>query len=429
MSTSARSWVETANDPECGFPLVSLPWCVFQAGDERRIGVGIGERILDVKGCADEGLLDGLSAALLTACRAVQLNALMELGEAEWGRLRARLKALLAEPTNADEEARAREVEKLLIPCRDAVFAMPAAIGDYTDFYASAHHARRVGSLFRPENPLLPNYKWVPIGYHGRASSVVLSGTPIRRPSGQRKGENCAPIFAPTGMLDYEAEMGLFMGAGNALGERIAIGEAEKHIFGLCVVNDWSARDMQSWEYQPLGPFLAKSFATSISPWIVPLEALEAYRVPGPERASDDPLPLPYLQSTTADVDGIDVQVTVALRSAKMRAEKMEAMTVSRGNLRSLFWTLRQMVTHHASNGCNLRAGDLMATGTISGAEAGSEGCLLELRATRGPLRLPTDEDRIALEDGDEVTIRAWAQCDGWPRIEIGSCAGVVAAE
>ena len=423
-----RSWVESANDPACGFPLASLPWCVFQADGEARIGVGIGDSILNLKACAENGLLDGLDKPVRTACCAERLNALMALGSEAWITLREWVTRLLAEPKHADEEARARQVEKLLVKQRVVRFAMPAAIGDYTDFYASAHHARRVGSLFRPENPLLPNYAWVPIGYHGRASSVVLSGTAVRRPRGQQKGADGVPVFGPATALDYEAEIGWFVGPGNALGTTVPISEAEKQIFGLCVVNDWSARDVQSWEYQPLGPFLAKSFATSISPWVVPLEALEAYRVPGPERAEDDPQPLPYLQSATADVDGIDVQITVALRSVRMREAGVAPMLVSRGNLRTLGWTLRQMVTHHASNGCNLRAGDLMATGTISGPEVGSEGCLLEMRATRGELTLPTGERRIALEDGDEVTIEASAQREGWPRIELGSCTGVVLA-
>ena len=426
MKTPARSWVESANDAASGFPLTSLPWCVFLAGDERHIGVGIGDSILDVKACADRGLLHGLDERLLDACRAQQLNPLMTLGSAAWDRLRRCMTELLAEPINEAAEAKARDVEALLVKQRAAVFTMPAAIGDYTDFYASAHHARRVGSLFRPENPLLPNYKWVPIGYHGRASSIVLSGTAVRRPRGQRRGEDGRPIFVATTALDYEAEIGFLVGPGNAQGTTIPIAEAERHIFGLCVVNDWSARDVQSWEYQPLGPFLAKSFATSISPWIVPLEALAPYRVPGPERDDSDPQTLDYLQSTTTAMDGIDVSITVALSSERMRAAGMEAMTVSRGNLRSLFWTLRQMVTHHASNGCNLRSGDLMATGTISGAAAGSEGCLLEMRATRGALKLPTGEQREFLEDGDAVTISASAEREGLPRVEMGSCTSVV---
>jgi fumarylacetoacetase len=316
---AARSWVESANDPECGFPLTSLPWCVFCVSGEAHIGVGIGDCILDLHGCVEAGVLELPSHALRAACRSKELNALMALGSEAWGALRARVTRLLAEPKDADEYARVEQAVKLLVKQREVTFAMPASIGDYTDFYASAHHARRVGSLFRPQNPLLPNYVWVPIGYHGRASSIVLSGTAVRRPCGQRKGDDGVPVFSATEALDYEAEIGMFVGPGNALGEAIPIDEAEKQIFGLCVVNDWSARDVQSWEYQPLGPFLAKSFATSISPWVVPLEALAPYRVPGPERADDDPQPLEYLRSATAAMDGIDLVITVALRSGRMR--------------------------------------------------------------------------------------------------------------
>lgn len=426
-SLAARSWVAPANDPACGFPLDSLPWCVFCAADgHAHIGVGIGDSILDLHACAASGLLDGLSNELLAACRAEQLNPLMTLGHEGWRALRHHLRELLAEPTNAAAETRARRAESLLAPQQNAHFVLPATIGDYTDFYASAHHARRVGSLFRPQNPLLPNYRTIPLGYHGRASSIVLSGTPVRRPRGQRKGEDDAPLFAPTHALDYEAEIGFFLGAGNALGEPIPIFEAEDHIFGLCVLNDWSARDIQSWEYQPLGPFLAKNFATSISPWIVPLDALANYRVAGPERAPDDPAPLKYLHSPSASTDGIDLHLTVTLCSAKMRVAGMAPLPVSHGNLCSLFWTLRQMVTHHASNGCNLRPGDLLATGTISGPKPGSEGCLLEMQATRGALTLPTGEERRFLEDGDEVAISATAERPGQPRIALGSCAGII---
>ena len=425
-SSAAQSWVAAANDPACGFPLASLPWCVFRAEDGMHIGVGIGRSILDLHACAARGLLADLDPDLLAACCARQLNPLMALGHEAWTRARRHLRNLLAEPENAEAELRAQQAEALLIPQQQASFVLPAAIGDYTDFYASVHHARRVGSLFRPDHPLLPNYKWVPIGYHGRASSIVLSGTPVRRPRGQRKGEDDMPLFAPTQSLDYEAEIGFFLGPGDTLGEPVPIDHAEEHIFGLCVLNDWSARDIQNWEYQPLGPFLAKSFATSISPWIVPLDALADYRVPGPERAPDDPAPLGYLHSPSAATDGIDVKISVTLRSARMRTADMEPLAVSHGHLRSLFWSLRQMVTHHASNGCNLRPGDLLATGTISGPDSGSEGCLLEMRATHGALTLPTGEERSFLADGDEVTISASAERPGLPCIALGSCTGTI---
>jgi fumarylacetoacetase len=303
---------------------------------------------------------------------------------------------------------------------------LPVQIGDYTDFYASIDHATRVGKLFRPDNPLLPNYKYIPIGYHGRASSIVVSGTEIRRPSGQIKNADAEPVYAASRSLDYELEMGAFIGPGNQMEQPIPIAEAEEHIFGLCLVNDWSARDMQSWEYQPLGPFLAKSFATSISPWIVPMEALAPYRVAARERRNYDPASLPYLSSVTAERDGIDVRLEVFLQSRKMGEEKLAPILVSRGNLRDLYWTIRQLVTHHASNGCNLRTGDLLATGTISGPEEGTEGCLLEMKHRLEPVRLPSGETRVFLEDGDRVIFRAHASREGLPRIGFGECTGTV---
>ncbi len=427
MSPDRRSWIASANDPDCGFPLLSLPWCVFHAGVDAHIGIGIGDRILDLHACAESGLLGSLPDTVQAACRAQTLNSLMALGPEAWQIVRGRMTELLAEDTTDPAFLNARaQVEKLLQRRSETRFVLPAAIGDYTDFYASQHHARRVGQLFRPQNPLLPNYPWVPIGYHGRASSIVLSNTPIRRPWGQQKREGDKPEFAPSARLDYEAEIGFYIGAGNPLGMPIPIDSAESHIFGLCVLNDWSARDLQSWEYQPLGPFLAKSFATSVSPWIVPLAALESYRVAGPERTAADPAPLPYLRSSSCATDGLDVTVSVSLRTARMHDERIPPLEISRSNLRSLFWSLRQLVTHHASNGCNLRPGDLLATGTISGPDAGSEGCLLELQATRGKLQLPTGEVRDFLEDGDEVTLRAVAERPGAPRIEVGCCTAVV---
>jgi fumarylacetoacetase len=313
---------------------------------------------------------------------------------------------------------------------RDAAMQLPAQIGDYTDFYASLHHATRVGKLFRPDNPLLPNYKYVPIGYHGRASSIVVSGSEIRRPCGQTKASDAAPHFGPALSLDYELEVGLFVGPGNPLGHPIPIAEAEQHIFGLCLLNDWSARDIQSWEYQPLGPFLAKSFATTISPWIVPLEALAPYRVPAFDRPPGDPAPLPYLSSPSAepsaDRAGIDLTLDVYLQSARMCQLGAAPLHLSRANLRSLYWTIAQLLTHHASNGCNLRPGDLLATGTISGPDPGSEGCLLEKKLGASPIHLPTGEQRTFLDDGDQVTFRAYAQRTGLPRIGFGECVGTL---
>ena len=427
MSSDRRSWIASANDPDCGFPLLSLPWSVFSTNAGEHIGIGIGDQVLDLHACVESGLLCSLSDAVQAACRAQTLNDLMALGPTAWQSVRDCITEFLAEDTTDRVSIAARsQVEMLLQRQSEIRFVLPAAIGDYTDFYASMHHARRVGQLFRPHNPLLPNYPWVPIGYHGRASSIVLSGTPIHRPWGQQKRVGDKPEFAPSARLDYEAEIGVYIGEGNPLGTPIPVDSAESHIFGLCVLNDWSARDLQSWEYQPLGPFLAKSFATSVSPWIVPLAALESYRVPGPERTAGDPEPLPYLRSSSCATDGIHLTVSVSLCSAKMRDERISPLEISRSNLRSLYWSLRQLITHHASNGCNLRPGDLLATGTISGPDAGSEGCLLELQATRGKLQLPTGEVRDFLEDGDEVTVRAVAERPGAPRIEVGHCTAMV---
>jgi fumarylacetoacetase len=419
-----RSWVSFANDASTDFPLENLPFGVFRYAHRKSIGVAIGDRILDVGACASEGLLKDLESEIVDACTAQVLNPLMALGPQAWSSLRRQLQSFLA----ADSERQDR-IASMLVPMRDVEMQMPVQIGDYTDFYASIHHATRVGKLFRPDNPLLPNYKYVPIGYHGRASSIVLSGAEIRRPRGQVKAQSATePTFGPARSLDYELEIGLFVGQGNALGTPIDIAEAGEHIFGMCLVNDWSARDIQSWEYQPLGPFLAKSFATTISPWVVTMEALEPYRVPVAERPSGDPGALPYLLSPTAHREAIDVTLEVYLQSARMREARVDAVMVSRANLRDLYWSPAQLLAHHSSNGCNLRTGDLLATGTISGPEEGCEGCLLEMKHRSEPLGLPGGETRTFLEDGDQVRFRAWAQREGLPRIGFGECTGTVAA-
>jgi len=418
-----KSWIAAANDARTDFPLANLPYGVFTHANTTRIGVAIGDQIIDLRAAASESMLASLPAAVVDACTASVLNPLMELGPEEWSALRRQITELLSE--NADAETQ-RRAAGMLVPQTDAVMHVPAEIGDYTDFYASIHHATRVGKLFRPDNPLLPNYKYVPIGYHGRASSIVLSGSEVRRPSGQTKPPQAAePVFGLARSLDYELEVGVFIGPGNELGRPIGIGEAEQHVFGLCLVNDWSARDIQSWEYQPLGPFLAKNFATTISPWVVPLAALAPYRVAMAERAAGDPAPLQYLAAENAH-SAFDVTLEVSIQSSAMRERGLEPMHVSRGNLRDLYWSIAQLVTHHASNGCNLRPGDLMATGTISGSEEGSEGCLLEMKHRGEPLRLPTGETRVFLEDGDEVTFTAYAERPGLPRIGFGRCSGVV---
>jgi fumarylacetoacetase len=418
-----RSWVESANDPQTDFPIQNLPFGVFRhpARGEARIGVALGDRILDLRSCREAGLLNSLPDGAADACAAATLNAFMALGALHWSAVRGRVTDLLSV---ADHRP---VVEPRLLPMADAEMLLPAVIGDYTDFYASIYHATHVGALFRPENPLLPNYKHVPIAYHGRGSSIVVSGTEVRRPWGQSKAPNAdQPTFGPTAKLDYELEVGFFVGPGNALGEPIPIETAETHLFGLCLLNDWSARDIQAWEYQPLGPFLAKNFATSISPWVVPMEALAPFRVPAFQRPAGDPEPLPYLRSSSPGA-GIDLTLEVYLASAQMRTAGMKPVRLSQGNLCDLYWTPEQMLTHHVSNGCNLRPGDLFASGTVSGPGKDAVGCLLEM--TKGgaePLTLPTGEVRRFLEDGDEVIFQAYCDRGGFPRIGLGACRGIV---
>ncbi|WP_348263778.1 fumarylacetoacetase [Telmatobacter sp. DSM 110680] len=416
------SWVESANQADCDFPLENLPYGVFRHGEHTAIGVAIGDQVLDLRACAQE-LLAEIRQDTLAACSQESLNALMGLGPSAWSMIRSRVMALLDKDC-ADLDTQAR-VKPLLIPMNDVEMQIPAHIGDYTDFYASIHHATRVGKLFRPDNPLLPNYKYVPIGYHGRASSIVVSGHDIRRPSGQTKPASVAePVFGPSHSLDYELEVGIFVGPGNTLGQSIPIDQAEQHIFGLCLVNDWSARDIQSWEYQPLGPFLAKNFATTISPWIIPMEALAPYRVSLPARPVGDPAPLPYLVNDDLIHAGIDITLAVYLQSERMCHNGIAPVRVSKGNLRDLYWSPAQLLAHHASGGCNLRPGDLLATGTISGPEEGSEGCMLEMKHRRELLRLPTGETRMFLEDGDQVTFRGYCERPSLPRIGFGECTG-----
>ena len=424
------SWVESAaGHPE--FPIQNLPFGVFRARDDNRparVGVAIGDRILDLAACRDEGRFSGLAQRAADACVAPTLNRLMALGRAPRAELRRQVGALLDRDSPARRSNR-RQHERLLVPMADAELLLPADIGDYTDFYASVHHATNVGSMFRPDNPLLPNYKWVPIGYHGRASSIVPSGTPVRRPRGQVKPPDAeAPAYGPTRSLDYEMELGCFVATGNPLGEPVPLEAAEERLFGVCLVNDWSARDVQAWEYQPLGPFLAKNFATTISPWVVTMEALEPFRVPAFPRPADDPAPLPYLDGErNAMAGGLDIVVEVWLASARMRERGVAPVRLSRGRVADLYWTPGQMLAHHTSSGCNLRPGDLFASGTVSGPEREQRGCLLEL-TWRGaePFGLPTGETRKFLEDGDEVVMRGYCERPGAARIGLGECRGVV---
>ena len=421
-----RSWVSSANDGDTDFPIQNLPYGIFRREMQDRIGVAIGDQILDLRACCERGLFKELPREVVDACRQDSLNALMALGSDSWSMLRQCITALLDEERAPSMRS---EVEGLLTPQREAVMRLPARIGDYTDFYASIHHATRVGKLFRPDNPLLPNYKWVPIGYHGRASSIVVSGQEVRRPLGQSRSADSDPVFGPSKSLDYELEVGAFIGPGNSRGTRIPIETAEDHVFGLCLLNDWSARDIQSWEYQPLGPFLAKNFATTISPWVVTMEALAPYRAEAPARPDGDPAPLEYLRQPAGSAGAIEVTLEVYLQSSQMRDEGVPPMLLSKSNLCDLYWSIAQLVTHHASNGCSLRPGDLIATGTISGPDEGSEGCLLEMKHWREPIRLPGGEVRSFLADGDKVIFRGFCQRAGLPKIGFGECLGIIACQ
>ena len=429
---SRTSWVRSANVRGTDFPLQNLPLGVFRRANSReapRVGIAIGDYLLDVAACLAAGCFDNGSHELRVtarACAMPALNEVMSRGATARRELRHAVFDLL---DDALPEAQRQVVVTALVPLSDAEMLVPADVGDYTDFYASVHHATNVGSMFRPDNPLLPNYKWVPIGYHGRASSIVVSEFPIVRPNGQRKAPtDDAPTFGACRMLDFELELGAFVGEGNALGQPIPIARAEQHLFGYVLLNDWSARDLQSWEYQPLGPFLAKNFATTISPWVVTVDALAPFRAPLDARATDDPEPLPYLtDADDRERGGVDITVEAWLRTSRMRAARQESVRISMANARRLYWSMAQMLTHHASNGCNMMPGDLLGTGTISGPERDARGCLLEL-TWRGaePLMLPNGEQRKFLEDGDEVILRGYCERDGFARIGFGECRGMV---
>jgi fumarylacetoacetase len=425
------SWVPSANVEGGDFPVQNLPFGVFRrkgSAEQPRVGVAIGDRILDVVRCLEMDLFHDEAALAAGMCTGSSLNPLMALESRYRVALRKRMSQILS-AGSADLTRDPGLGAKILVPMDEAEMVLPAVIGDYTDFYASVFHATNVGSMFRPDNPLLPNYRYLPVGYHGRSSSIVVSGTLVRRPLGQTvKNDAGPPQFGPTALLDYELEVGVFTGMGNALGERVAIDDAENHIFGLCLVNDWSARDIQKWEYQPLGPFLAKSFLTSVSPWVVTIEALEPFRVHAFERSADDAGILPHLFSERDQAGGgIDITLEVSLRSRTMRSSGVPPVRLSRGSFRDMYWTIGQMLTHHTSNGCNLRPGDLLASGTVSGAGKSSRGCLLEL-TWRGkePIRLPSGEERRFLEDGDAIIITGYCERDGYIRIGFGTCEGTI---
>ncbi|HEY2152492.1 MAG TPA: fumarylacetoacetase, partial [Vicinamibacterales bacterium] len=418
-----RSWVISANG-HADFPIQNLPFGVFSTGRNpvRRGGVAIGDEILDVGATARAGLFEADAAAAANLAARDQLNDFMRLGAEPCRLLRARISELLSE--GAPERS---QIEGMLHRAGDCSMHLPAAVGDYTDFYAGIHHATNVGRQFRPDNPLLPNYKYVPIGYHGRSSSIRVSGSAVRRPGGQRKpAAETVPTFGPSRNLDFELELGVWIGPGNELGESIPITDAANHIAGFCLLNDWSARDIQGWEYQPLGPFLAKSFCTSISPWIVTPEALAPFRLAQPPRPDGDPEPLPYLLDDRDQQTGaLDIELEVLLLTPESATAGLPAQRLSVSNTRYLYWTVAQLVAHHSSNGCNLQPGDLFGSGTISAPTPDGLGSLLEItEGGRRPLDIGDGQTRRFLLDDDEVIIRAHARRTGFVSIGFGEVRG-----
>jgi len=415
-----KSWCASAEGSD--FPIDNLPLGIFSVGERRRrAGVAIGDYVLDLAGAA--GLLDEDWGADLSQ---PVLNGWLARGPDAQAALRERLQELLSDEKYRDE------VEPLLVGQAEVRLHVPCLVGDYTDFYVGIHHATNVGKQFRPDNPLLPNYKYVPIGYHGRASSVRASGEPVIRPSGQRKAPDAdAPEYGPSRRLDYELELGIWIGRGNDLGCPIPIGEAGEHIAGYCLLNDWSARDIQAWEYQPLGPFLAKNFLTSVSPWVVTPQAIEPFRKAMPPRPAGDPEPLPYLNDPVDRERGaLPIQLEVTLTTEKMRDAGMAPYILSRGSAdAAMYWSVAQIVAHHSANGCNLQPGDLIGTGTLSTDSTGGLGSLLEIsQGGKQQIQLSNGESRSFLEDGDEVTLKAWCGGDGGVRIGFGECVGRVVA-
>jgi fumarylacetoacetase len=449
-----KSWVESANDPGTDFPIQNLPLCSFCekdcADDERdqRIGFVIGDRVLDIRETYNKGYFDAWlkghsgSRGFKYALSWGTTHHMLALPSSALSEVRARTSELLREGNPELRDIPSLR-DRLLLPIERLELRLPISdIPNYTDFYASIHHASTVGAMFRPDNALLPNYKHVPIGYHGRASSIVVSGTPVRRPRGQQgppeNDPKAGPSFGPCKMLDYELEVGAFIGPGNELGRPIPIGEARGHVFGLCLVNDWSARDIQKWEYQPLGPFLAKNFGTTVSPFVVTMEALEPFRCPAYQRPEGDPRPLPYLFDESDQASGgFDITLEVSIASEEMRKRSMPPLLISKSNAyRDMYWTISQMVAHHSSNGCNLQPGDLLASGTVSGRGPTERGCLLEATwqgngpdgkpLPRRPIELPTGEKRTFLADGDEVIMKGYCEREGFRRIGFGECRGVI---
>jgi fumarylacetoacetase len=422
---SLRSWVDSANEPGHDFPIQNLPFGVFRrAGSTQdfRGGIAIGDVILDLRVAHDAGLFEGAAAQAAMAGSGPQLNALMAAGASACSALRLALSRAL----RAGSSARAA-LQSTLLPQREAEYTVPVRIGDYTDFYSSIHHAMAVGGLFRPNEPLTANYRWLPLAYHGRSSSIAISGQEFARPCGQRLGADQRPELGPTQRLDYELELGLYVGVGNALGTRIAIDEARSQLFGVCLLNDWSARDLQAWESAPLGPFLGKSFATTISPWIVTLEALEPYRLPWSRGVQEAPL-LPYLDSAELYGDGaLDIQLEAWIQTPAMRAAGTAATRISHTSYRHAYWSSAQLLAQHTINGCNLRPGDLLGTGTQSGPAPEEAGSLLErTQGGKQPWSLPNGERRAFLEDGDTIVLRGYCERAGAARVGLGEVRGRV---
>jgi fumarylacetoacetase len=427
-SPTRRSWVASANQ-HSEFPIQNLPFGVFTPrGGPARGGVAIGDDIFDLAAALELNLFDGLAAKAAEAASGATLNPLLAVGREARTALRQRLSDIL--DAGGKDRARMETLRsKLLHASTDCRLELPAAIGDYTDFFAGINHATNAGKLFRPDNPLMPNYKYVPIGYHGRASSIRPSGTDVRRPNGQRKpAADSVPSFGPSRNLDYELELGIWIGPGNELGARIPVAEAANHIAGFCLLNDWSARDIQGWEYQPLGPFLGKSFLTTISPWVVTPEALAPFRTAQGARPAGDPGPLSYLLDAADQTTGaLDIDLEVFLLTDGLRSKQLPAHRLSAGNARHLYWTVAQLVAHHASGGCNLRPGDVFGTGTISAPQDDGLGSLLEISAGgRQPVALQSGESRRFLEDGDTVIMRAQCRREGFATIGFGECRGTV---
>ncbi|NNA58426.1 fumarylacetoacetase [Pseudomonas koreensis] len=430
QTSITRSWVASANG-HADFPLQNLPLGVFSLnGSAPRAGVAIGEHIFDLQVALEAGLFDGEARRAVEAMQGGLLNAFFDLGREARVALRTRLLELFSEGSTHRGAIEAQGAT-LLPLAADCQLHLPARISDYTDFYVGIEHAQNVGKLFRPDNPLLPNYKHVPIGYHGRASTVRASGTDVRRPKGQTLPAGASePTFGPCARLDYELELGIWIGQGNEMGEPIAIGDAAEHIAGFCLLNDWSARDIQAWEYQPLGPFLSKSFITSVSPWVVTAEALEPFRTAQPARPEGDPQPLPYLfDKRDQDGGAFDIELEVLLLTEAMREQNLPAHRLTLSNTRYMYWTVAQMVAHHSVNGCQLQAGDLFGSGTLSGPQSGQFGSLLEItEGGKKPIVLASGEVRKFLEDGDEIILRARCTRDGFASIGFGECRGKVLA-